>query len=99
MTGQRVGHHDDLVLELGGVSSRRLATDIRHGAGDQNRVDAARIELLLQIAFAGEEGAGAGLDGVHIHRLLLKRAKEPGAWSAGMALQPGVRPRRPQRSE
>jgi hypothetical protein len=87
--GQRVGDHDDPVFELGCVSSRRLTTDVRDGAHNRNSVYAAGVGLLLQVALAREEGAGAGFNGDEVLLFLLKPVpqREKHRLTSGVRLQ------------
>src|SRR5262245_18710028 len=74
VSGKRVGDHDHLVSELCGVTGRRLTPDIRYCSGDQQSIDTVWVEPLLQIAFAGEEGASAGFERDQVTLSLLEFA-------------------------
>jgi len=76
-----IGDHDDLVSELGGVTSRRLAADVRHGTRDQDCVDTERVELRLQIALAWKKRAGAGLDRQQVAFSSVELVPDSCSWS------------------
>src|SRR5262249_56778942 len=69
MSGERIRHHDDLEVEHHGVAGRAFAADIGRSAGDQERVDAAVAQVLLEDRGAMDESAVASLGDLRIFGL------------------------------
>ena len=75
LVGQRgvaVGQHDDAVVEHHRVARGRLAAHVGHRASNQKRLDAARLELRVDIRRARDEGAVFDLLHAEIARQGLK---------------------------
>lgn len=80
--GVGVGDHDGAVAEDARVSCGGLAADVGDGSGDEHGVDASVVELVVEVAAAGEERARCGLVDVQVVAVAGEVRREPGAGRA-----------------
>ena len=71
--GQRaigIADEDHVIIELHRVTRRGFAAAIGQRAGDDQRVDVARLQEVVQVARAGNEGAEALFLDAHVDRIV-----------------------------